>query len=959
MSQEEFVQPVESRPGATFGVLSLVAYLLVGLGVVLVQPDTGPALWYPPLAIGMALLARGRTRWVVGVLAVELVISAVQYRGANGVVGVSLIIACCAAFECLLGAAVVRAALRHRRIETASDYLKVLLGCGVVTPFGVSLLGTAVIRAIYPDSPYATLHSAMQWWVGDGTGVCVLLPLILLWQQRETPAAPGSVGTRRELGVLGAVAMALTAWVFVSPAVLGSMTFEWQRVVCVLPLIWAAVRFRPRVAAGVILLTEIVTVVATWVVLPKLGMTSSDNELLGTQVFMIVSSVGGLSLAFAMEGERAAAGTARRALDREAGASARLEFLMTAAPTAIYSCDAQPPYAAEFMSGGSERVFGFSAEEFTREPNLWVDRLHPEDRARILAGVPAMVAQGRGVHEYRFRHKDGAYRWIRDEIAVVEREGRRLIVGHCIDVTKVKHAERVVRESEAKFQAFMSNSPVAAWITDRDGRMVYANAGFVALLGGNDPTGRTLEEVFPPEMAAAYRKNNDSVLASGKMQDVVETALRPDGSLGRFLAYKFPFQIDDGVIAVGGAAFDITERERQAEALREAERRAQAANLAKSEFLANMSHELRTPLTAILGFAELLGEAELTPAERVEHVETIRRNGEHLLAVISDILDLSKIEAGRLTIERLPTDPTKLVHDVVNLMQVRAGAKGITLGCSVASNAPATIPTDPVRLRQILMNLIANAIKFTPSGSVHVRISADDKVVRFEVRDTGIGMTPEQMTRLFKPFEQGDPSVSRLYGGTGLGLRISERLARILDGSISVDSAAGRGSVFTLSLPAGEGRAEGTMDSKLAEITVHLRGASVLVVEDGPDNQRLLDHILTRAGARVTLAANGLEGLAALGLHRETSPTTVFDLIICDIQMPEMDGHELVRRIRAAGVRTPVLALTANAMTGEAARALESGCDEFAAKPLDRFKLLTLCNELLGPSSRPEYASKL
>lgn len=944
----------QPRPGIASGVVGLLVYLIVGLSVVLVQPDSGPALWYPPLAIGMALLARRGTLWFLGVLACELVISVTQY---GGVVGIGVIIAFCAAFECLVGAAVVRAAVGTRRLESASDYLKVVLGCGVITTFGVALFGTAAIRALYPDSPFGTMTSAMQWWVGDGTGVSVLLPLILLWQHREASAGRGSIGTRVELALLCLVTTALTAWAFASPAVLGSAKFEWERVISVLPLVWAAARFRPRIAAAVILLTEIVTVVITWLVLPRLGYATSDDALLGTQVFMVVMAVGGLGLAFSIEGERIAAAAARGATAREAAASARLEFLMTSAPTAIYSCSAEPPYAAEFMSGGCERVFGFTAAEFTAEPSTWVDRLHPDDRDHVLAGVPAMVAVGRGVHEYRFRHKDGAYRWIRDELAVVERDGRRLIVGHCIDVSKVRHAERVVRESEAKFQAFMSNSPVGAWITDRDGRFVYASPKLVAMFDGADPTGKLLEEALPSELAATGRADCASVLATGDVREVVYSWRRARGDTLKLLVYKFPVTISDDVAAVGGVCIDITERERQSEALREAERRALTSNLAKSEFLANMSHELRTPLTAILGFADLLGEPEVANPERLEHVETIRRNGEHLLAVINDILDLSKIEAGRLTVEHLPVDPGAIVHEVVRLMQVRATAKGIALGCAVAPDLPAAIQTDAVRLRQILMNLVGNAVKFTQAGEVSIRVTNHSGTVQFEVRDTGIGMTAEQMTRLFKPFEQGNASMSRLYGGTGLGLRISERLAGMLGGSIGVDSVPGTGSIFTLVLPIGVTPGVAPVEPSRGRADVDLRGASVLVVEDGPDNRRLIEHILVRAGARVTLAVDGVAGLKSLGLSDVGATNVSFDLIVTDIQMPEMDGHEFVRRLRAAGVRTPVLALTAHAMTGDAARAMDAGCDEFAAKPIDRARLLNMCNDLLGRASQKEYSS--
>ena len=1056
-----------SPTGVGFVAVTLLCYLALGLLVVLTQPDAGPALWYPSLAIGMALLARAGLRWVFAVLVCELIVAIPQYAG---IVSVGTIIAVSAAIECLAGALVLRFLLPDRRIANPSDFLKVLLGCGVATPLVLTFFGTAAIRILFPDSPFAQATTGFQWFVGDATGIIVLLPVILLWQRIDAPAEGDAGQTAPEFVLLSIITAALTVWVFVSPATLEAFAFKGQRVVCLLPIIWAAVRFRPRVAALIVLLTDAIALAITWVIFPALAIVSSEDDLLGTQVFMMVCAAGGIGLALAIEGERRAAHASRLASARESAASARLDFLMTSAPAAIYCASAQPPYPTEFMSGGIDRVFGYTPDQFTADSNFWFDRVHPDDRDRVLATVPALIDAGRGIYEYRFRHKDGAYRWVRDELAVVEADNRRVVVGYCIDITAVRHAERVVRESQARFQAFMDNSPVAAWITDSAGRIVYANAGFITLLGVADPTGRALEDVFPRAMAEAFRRNNDAVLKSGAVHELVETAPRSDGTDARYLVYKFPVPIDEGVLAVGGVAIDITdrerfaeslreadrvvrqseakfqafmanspvaawitdrdglmvyaspgyekmfpignptgkrleemypaaiaaeyrrnnetvlregravevvesglradaspgrflvckfpiqadatgnatavggvavditERERSASALRDAERLANAASIAKSEFLANMSHELRTPLTAILGFADLLAEPDLSEHERLEHVHTIRRNGEHLLAVINDILDLSKIEAGRLTIERLPVRPAQIGAEVIQLLQVRAAAKGIRLDLHADPDAPEFILADPVRLRQILINLVGNAIKFTHAGSVALRIRAAGPHAFFEVRDTGIGMTTEQMARLFRPFEQGDASMSRLYGGTGLGLRISQRLAQMLGGSIAVDSAPDRGSVFTLTLPIGDPRPAAAPQRAPAPPAADLANASVLLVEDGPDNQRLLQHFLTRAGARVTVAANGLLGLAALGLDSGSSAQTPtnFDLIISDMQMPEMDGYEFVRRIRSLGVSTPVLALTANTMSGDERRALDAGCDRFASKPVDR-----------------------
>ncbi|HEX8875978.1 MAG TPA: ATP-binding protein [Phycisphaerales bacterium] len=928
------------------GWVCLAAYLAVGLLVILVQAESGPVLWYPPLAIGMALLARHGNRWAAGVFACELVISLTQY---GGVVAPGLIIAAAATMEGVLGAWVIRAVLPTGRIRGASDYLRLLLGAGVLTPLALAAVGTALIRLVDPVSPFGTTLSAVQWWVGDATGVIVLLPIILLWRQDHAPAAAGSLASWGELIVLHAVAAASTAWAFVSPWALGSVVFEWQRVVCLLPVIWAAVRLAPGMASTVILNIASVAAFATWIVLPRLGAMTPPLDLLGTQVFMIVCAVGGLGLAFALEGERIAAAGARAASRRESAASARLDFLMTSAPAAIYSCAAEPPFAAEFLSGGSERVFGFRPEEFLRDPSKWVERLHPEDRERVLQGVPDLMRAGGGVHEYRYLHRDGHYRWIRDELSVVRQEGRAVLVGHCIDVTEVRHAEQVVRTSEAKFQAFMGNSPLGAWITDLAGRFVYASPTMARLFDGADPTGKLLEEVLPASLAATGRKDCERVLATGAVHHFVYTLPRPEGGEVTLLVYKFPVTIGEGQTVVGGVCVDITDRERDAEALRLAERRAQAASQAKSEFLANMSHELRTPLTAILGFADLLGESDLTEAERRDHVETVRRNGEHLLSVINDILDLSKIEAERLVLECFTVEPVQLVSEVVELMQVRAKARGIALHWHASTDAPRVMDTDPVRLRQILMNLVGNAIKFTPAGSVSISFASDAGGARFEVRDTGIGMSPEQISRLFRPFEQGDASMARVFGGAGLGLRISQRLAHMLGGAIRVQSDPGQGSVFTLHLPI-RGCAGATVATGVAPAsteTTALQNARVLLVEDGSDTQRLLRHYFTHAGAVLVSKSNGLEGLSAMGLSDDPHQTPTFDLIITDLQMPVMDGFEFVTRLRAAGVKTPVLALTAHTMIGDETRALAAGCDAFASKPVDRSRLLSLCHELI------------
>jgi signal transduction histidine kinase/ActR/RegA family two-component response regulator len=402
------------------------------------------------------------------------------------------------------------------------------------------------------------------------------------------------------------------------------------------------------------------------------------------------------------------------------------------------------------------------------------------------------------------------------------------------------------------------------------------------------------------------------------------------------------------------------------EELQSARAAADAANASKSTFLANMSHEIRTPMTAILGFADLLADPAQTPSDREACISTIRRQGDHLLNVINDILDLSKIEADKLVVESIPTPIAAVLDDVRASLTPRANAKGIELRFVAPRPLPAQILTDPTRLRQILINIVGNAIKFTPAGSITVTAVVEPEgFLRFDVADTGIGMNPDQVSRLFKPFSQADDSTTRKYGGTGLGLTISKRLARLLGGDIQVESTPDRGSTFTLTINPGNLAdvprvpwVPGASASRAAPPTtthgVVLRGR-ILLAEDGPDNQRLIAHHLRRAGAAVVIADNGRVALDAVAAaEREGRP---FDLIILDMQMPELDGYGAAAELRRRSITIPILALTAHAMNGDRERCLAAGCDEFASKPIDAQSLLETCAAMLRHATLPSNAA--
>jgi len=382
---------------------------------------------------------------------------------------------------------------------------------------------------------------------------------------------------------------------------------------------------------------------------------------------------------------------------------------------------------------------------------------------------------------------------------------------------------------------------------------------------------------------------------------------------------------------------------------------AEAATRAKSEFLANMSHEIRTPMTAILGYTDVLladdEDAEESP-ERLEALRTIKRNGEFLLEIINDILDVSKIESGRLEMEQVKFSPQQLIADVLTLMQVRADAKKLALAVHYQTPIPATIVSDPTRLRQILINLVGNAIKFTESGTVQLVVSlvGSDRcsLLQFDVIDSGIGIQPEQIEKLFQPFCQADATTTRKYGGTGLGLTISKRLAELLGGNITVTSQSGQGSTFTVTI--GTGSIAGIplvrdpVEATSAMATTATASAStklacrVLLAEDGPDNQRLISHVLRKAGAEVTIVDNGARAVSAI-LQPEAG-STPFDVVLMDMQMPVLDGYGATERLREAGCEIPVIALTAHAMSGDREKCMSAGCNDYATKPIDRAALL-------------------
>jgi PAS domain S-box-containing protein len=415
---------------------------------------------------------------------------------------------------------------------------------------------------------------------------------------------------------------------------------------------------------------------------------------------------------------------------------------------------------------------------------------------------------------------------------------------------------------------------------------------------------------------------------------------------------------------------DITILEENKIELAKARDAAEAANQSKSAFLANMSHEIRTPMNSVLGFTEVLRRnIERDEQKRKQYLNTIHTSGTHLLNLINDILDLSKIEAGRLEVESIPCEVHRVVWDVITAMRVRAEEKQIELNCEFEGLIPSIIHSDPARIRQILTNLVGNAIKFTEQGQVLVVTELVQEEGRqqicLRVIDSGIGMSPAGLARIFDPFAQADVSVTRRFGGTGLGLSISKGFAEALGGGIDVTSELGVGSVFTATINAGslEGVSlfrpsladfELTADDNQDRLAIHLPNMRVLVVDDGIENRQLMCLILEEAGAVFSTAENGLEAI-------QKATTEDWDVILMDMQMPVMDGYTATRKLRAQGYTKPIVALTAHAMQGAEQECRDAGCSGFITKPINFDRLVTLLAqiagievELAGPVDEPQ-----
>lgn len=504
-------------------------------------------------------------------------------------------------------------------------------------------------------------------------------------------------------------------------------------------------------------------------------------------------------------------------------------------------------------------------------------------------------------------------------------------------------ATRVAVSAKTAYQTALDKYAIVA-ITDRRGDIIFVNDRFCEI------SGYSREELIGKN----HRILNSRVHPGEFFHDLWRTIAKGQAWHGEICNRKKDgglYWVDTTIVPLIGAngkteqfvsvRYEITERkaaeeERRLmlEALAERSQAAEAATVAKGQFLAAMSHELRTPMNGVIGMLDLLMKTDLDDDQRLR-ASTALSSARSLLTILNDILDFSKLEAGNIQLEVIPFSPRELVNDVAALIAAEANEKGLTLAVAINPGVPERIEGDPTRIRQVLINLLGNACKFTEQGEIMCRASYDDGALRLEVRDHGIGLSEDQQTRVFRRFEQGDPSITRRFGGTGLGLTISKDLVELMGGQMGVASSLGAGSTFWFEIPAAVAVAAETVPAP-TPVGIPGRSLRVLAADDHPVNRMVIATYLETAGHTVTLATNGQEALEAVQL-------VDFDLVLMDIQMPVMDGLSATREIRSLGGAArdvPIIALTANAMAGDRERFLDAGMSDYVAKPIDPGSLL-------------------
>jgi len=589
------------------------------------------------------------------------------------------------------------------------------------------------------------------------------------------------------------------------------------------------------------------------------------------------------------------------------------------------------PAFARMVGRTPKELIGRSMEEL----------IHPQDLPILIKARLRRQAGETSSYEARLIRSDGCV--VHVQVTGTPRWQDGKVLGSIVavtDLTERKRFEDELKKSEAKNRSLLDAIPDTIFLLDKEGNFLDYKAPNSTILYAPPEVfmGKNIRSVMPLDLVELTMNNLEMARQSGKTQ-VFEYQLTIKGETKHFEA-RINLSGEEDFLAL---VRDVTERKRSEEMIWKAKEEAEAAARAKSEFLANMSHEIRTPLNAVVGLTELLLDTDLTHEQR-NYLEIVRDSSDSLLSVINNILDFSKIDGGMMELEHSPFDLRRCIESTMDLMATRAAKKGLVLKVILDDQVPTMLVGDANRLRQVLTNLLSNAVKFTDKGFVEVSVSgnaiSEGFELRFDVLDTGIGMPQDKLDRLFMPFSQIDSSITRKYGGTGLGLVISKRLVEMMGGRIWAKSDPGVGSTFTFTIKVKllymQPDQHEVMDLKpdlKPPIDGHFQRARplrILLAEDNAVNQMVLLQMLRKIGYQADLASNGFDVLAALDRQ-------AYDVVLMDIQMPGMDGFEATRRILARFPkmkRPKIIALTAHALKGDRERCLEAGMDSYLSKPV-------------------------
>jgi PAS domain S-box-containing protein len=604
----------------------------------------------------------------------------------------------------------------------------------------------------------------------------------------------------------------------------------------------------------------------------------------------------------------------------------------------------------DMISDNFQALTGRKPEDINTQ-ELWAKVIHPDDIEKLLAKLNLLVSEGGDVDsECRSLTTDGKLRWVQvmaHAVKLSKKEKTTIIVGAVKDVTIRKQAEEALTGERTLLRTLVDLIPALVYIKDRESRFLITNVVSANYVGASSPLellGKTDADFYPQEMADTFRKDELGVLEGIPILNKEEGWVTPNGTRKVVLTTKVPFRdVNGNIIGLVGASIDISDRKKTEEALVKAKEDAEQSDRLKSAFLANMSHEIRTPMNGIMGFAELLKNRFLTGEEQLEYLNIIEKSGARMLNILNDLIDISKIESGQMSVSVSMYNINEHTEFIYNFFRPDVESKGIRFLLSNSlSLKDAVIRTDKEKVNAVLINLIKNSIKFTKEGTIEFGYERKGNWLEFFVKDTGVGISPEQKGIIFERFRQGSESLARNYEGAGLGLSISKSFVEMLGGKIWVESNSNKsqdrsGSTFCFTIPYISELIEKSFSERpflMKEEESEFKKIKVLIAEDDEASFMLMSKVIGTISYDILRVKNGVKAVEACKTNTE------IDLVMMDIKMQEMDGYEATRQIRQFNKEVVIIAQTAYAQTGDKEKALNAGCDDYIAKPIKKDELL-------------------